>query len=87
MNNAMTRMRMRMHALAARARAAWALRRTETGVEVTGETIGWLIAVILLVSVAVYFAATSGTNWMHQNFNSVTSISPAGVPTTVTANQ
>ena len=69
-----------------RAQAALATRRDIAGVEVTGETIGWLIAAIILVGAGVIFASGAGTTWMHQIFGNVTSIQPTGVPTGVTVN-
>lgn len=57
-------------------RAFWGARQDNAGVEVTGETIGWLIAVIVLVLVAVGFANGSGTSWMNHMFNNITQIAP-----------
>lgn len=53
-----------------------AQRGGDAGVEVTGETIGWLIAAIILVALGVSFAAGGGTTWMNTMFHDITSISP-----------
>lgn len=76
----------RMQGLKIRAQMALAKRRSVAGVEVTGETIGWLIAAIVLVGAGVIFASGAGTNWMHQIFGQVTSIQPTGTPTGVAVN-
>ena len=82
----MTRMWIRWQTVKNRAGQALASRRDIAGVEVTGETIGWLIAAIVLVGAGVIFASGAGTTWMHQIFGNVTSIRPTGVPTSVTTN-
>lgn len=56
--------------------AFWGARQNNAGVEVTGETIGWLIAVIVLVIVGVAFAKGAGTTWMNHMFSNITSIAP-----------
>ncbi len=68
------------------ARGIAARRREERAIEGTAENIGWLIVVLLLISVGIIFASGAGTQWMHGIFGTVTSIQPANVPTTVTAN-
>ena len=82
----MTSMAIRIQTLKMRLSQALATRRDIAGVEVTGETIGWLIAAIVLVGAGVIFASGAGTNWMHQIFGNVTSITPTGTPTGVTVN-
>lgn len=69
--------------LTRRVAARW---REERAIAGTAENIGWLIAVILLITVAILFASGAGTLWMNHSFGTVTSIQPANVPTTVTAN-
>ena len=49
--------------------------QTETGVEVTGETIGWLIAAIILVIIGVGFALGPGSAWVNGILGTVTHIS------------
>ena len=49
--------------------------QTEAGVEVTGETIGWLIAAIILVIIGVGFALGPGSTWVNGILDTVTHIS------------
>ena len=49
--------------------------QTEAGVEVTGETIGWLIAAIILVIIGVGFALGPGSAWVNGILGTVTHIS------------
>ena len=59
-----------------RARQVWHTRwQTVAGVEVTGETIGWLIAAIILVILGVAFAIGPGTKWVNGILDTVTQIS------------
>ena len=49
--------------------------QTVDGVEVTGETIGWLIAAIILVIIGVGFALGPGSKWVNGILDTVTHIS------------
>ena len=82
----MNALAIRIQGLKLRAQVALAKRRQVAGVEVTGETIGWLIAAVVLVGAGVIFASGQGTTWMHQIFGNVTSIQPTNVPTSITVN-
>lgn len=68
------------------AKRAVARRRSPAGIQVTTDSIGWIIAVVLMISVAVYFAAGAGTTWMNNNFHHVTSIQPTNTPGTEPVN-
>jgi hypothetical protein len=50
--------------------------QTVVGVEVTGETIGWLIAAIILVLLGVGFALGPGTTWVNSQLDTLTTIKP-----------
>ena len=63
--------------------AAWASRmfpgvqtrwQTQEGVEVTGETIGWLIAAVILVLAGIYVVINTGIPWMQSTFGTISSI-------------
>ena len=49
--------------------------QTVAGVEGTGETIGWLIAAIILVIIGVGFALGPGSTWVNGILDTVTQIS------------
>ena len=49
---------------------------TQEGVEVTGETIGWLIAAVILVLAGIYVVINTGVPWMQSTFDTIKSITP-----------
>ena len=50
--------------------------QTQEGVEVTGETIGWLIAAVILVLAGIYVVINTGVPWMQSTFDTIKSITP-----------
>ncbi len=50
--------------------------QTQEGVEVTGETIGWLIAAVILVLAGIYVVINVGIPWMQSTFSTISSINP-----------
>ena len=50
--------------------------QTQEGVEVTGETIGWLIAAVILVLAGIYVVINTGIPWMQSTFDTIKSINP-----------
>lgn len=66
--------------MAVKINAMLARRSSTSGVQVTAESIGWLLAALFFIALILLFVVGPGKTWVNGNLNSVTSTDSTTLP-------